>query len=324
MIKYIIFIGLSLAVFVDANAQDPVFSQFFHSAMTLNPALVGNDMNKEYKASFITRNKWWGGNIKPFSTNAFSLEKQVRTNDNNSNFVFLGLQMLNERSGDGVLTNSYFGATINDKLKLTENDFLSTALSFVYANRLVDLNAATFQTQFGSFGFIPSSSNYDPISLVSNKYLDLNAGLSLEHSANDKFKYQFGFGLFHINRPNQSFFKDDKYKLSLRSVLHATVNYKINSNNFLMLGSNFQSFGGENVYTIGGNYTTKLDQLNEIFITAGLWDRFNHSIYPYVAIKYNSLNFGLSYDLASPEVRARFISANSVEATLTWDIGKSK
>ena len=322
MKKTILFIGIYLGVFVQANAQDPLFSQFFNSSMTLNPSMLGNDMSKEYKASFITRNKWWGGNIKPFTTNAISIEKQITTNKNYFNLMYLGVQMLNDRSGDGVLTNSYFGVTLDDKIKLTENDYISTALSLVYANRLVDLNAATFQTQFGSFGFIPSSTNYDPISMVSNKYLDMNAGVSIDHHGSDKLDYQFGLGLFHINKPNQSFFKDDKYKLSMRTVLHGTVNYKANVNDSYTFGSNFQNFGGENVFTLGCNYTRKIDQINSLYFTMGIWDRFNESVYPYLAIKYNALHFGLSYDIASSELRSRFVSTNSVEATLTWDIGK--
>lgn len=55
----------------------------------------------------------------------------------------------------------------------------------------------------------------------------------------------------------------------------------------------------------------------------GLWTRLNESIYPYLAIKYQTLNLGISYDVASSNLRSRFTSSNNVDATLTWDFGKS-
>lgn len=303
-------------------AQDPFFSHFFKAPMTINPALLGNDMDKDFKVSLITRNKWWGENSKPFTTNALSVEKQVTTNTNYFNLMYIGVQMLNERSGDGVLTNSYFGATLNDKIKITEKDFISSALSFSYANRLVDINAATFQSQFGSFGFMPTAVNYDPISLVSNKYFDMNAGLSLDHFVNNNLNYQFGFAMFHVNKPSQSGVNKDGYRLDMRTVVNGSLNYTFNNLSSLYIGTNVQKQGVDQIFTIGGNYMHQFSNQNNLKLTLGLWNRVNEALYPYIGLKYNDLNIGLSYDIPTKEIRSRVSSASSIEANLTWDFGK--
>lgn len=322
MKKYI-FILAALLSQVNLRAQDPVFSQYFASPMTFNPALLGNDMRKEYKVSLLTRQKWWGENAKPFTTNAISIQKQITSDINYFNLMYVGLQMLNERSADGVLTNSYFGATLNDKIKISENDFLSTALSFSYANRMVDLSVATFQSQFGSFGFMPNSVNYDPISLVSNKYFDLNAGVSFDHQGSNQIDYQLGIGLFHVNKPGQSVLNNDAYKLDMRSVLHGSLVYRFENKDFAQFSTNLQAQGQDRIFTLGGHYTRELDEVKNIYVTVGVWNRWNEALYPYVGVKFNDISLGFSYDVPPADIRNRFGSTNSMEATFTWDIGKS-
>ena len=76
MKKYIIILVLSLFISELAISQDPYFSQYFASPMTLNPSLIGSDLKKESRLQMITRNQWWGGNSKPYTTNMVSLEKR--------------------------------------------------------------------------------------------------------------------------------------------------------------------------------------------------------------------------------------------------------
>jgi type IX secretion system PorP/SprF family membrane protein len=323
MKKYIIVLAVLFSQ-VKLLAQDPNFSQYFASPMNFNPALLGNDMHKEYKINLLTRQKWWGENAKPFVTNAISVQKQITATTSQSNLMYVGVQMLNERSSDGVLTNSYFGTAINDKIKLAEYDFLSTSLSFAYSNRMVDLSVATFQTQFGSFGFVPSSVNYDPISLVSKKYFDLNAGVSFDHQGKDQLDYQFGLGLFHVNRPGQSVLNNDNYKLNIRTVLHGSLSYKLKNKDIVYAGINMQAQGQDRIFTIGGNYTRKFDELKNIYLTVGLWDRWGEAFYPYFGLKYNDIGIGISYDVPPTELRSRIGATNSMEATISWDLGKKK
>ena len=68
---------LSLFISELAISQDPYFSQYFASPMTLNPSLIGSDLKKESRLQMVTRNQWWGGNSKPYTTNMVSLEKRL-------------------------------------------------------------------------------------------------------------------------------------------------------------------------------------------------------------------------------------------------------
>ena len=60
----------------NAQAQDPHFSQYFASPMTLNPSLIGKDV-ADWRAAINFRTQWWGSGISPYTTTTISLEKRL-------------------------------------------------------------------------------------------------------------------------------------------------------------------------------------------------------------------------------------------------------
>ena len=306
-----------------AMSQDPFFSQYWASPMSLNPALVGSDLQGFNRVSFITRSQWWGGGSQPYITNMLGYERKLSSGIiNENNQLSLGLMMLNERSNGGILSNNYFAAALSDQIRLSEHGVLKAAISGTYSNRMLNLAGANFQTQFGSFGFMSTASSYDPISATNSSYVELNTGLSFEHRTND-FDYEIGGAIFHASKPKEGVFNNTKYEIDPRGVGHASIKWRPNNKGEFLLSSNVQVQAKKQLVTIGGAYTVNLHDEAEHKLTVGLFDRIDESVYPYVALQVNTMKFGLSYDVVSSKVKSSFNAVSSVEASVVWSFGKS-
>lgn len=306
-----------------AMSQDPFFSQYAASPMTINPALVGSNIQGLNRASFITRNQWWGGGSQPYTTNTIAFERKLSAGlINENNQLAIGLMMLNERSNGGVLSNNYFAAAISDQVRLTEHGILKAAISGTYSNRMLNLANATFQTQFGSFGFMNTASNYDPIAAANSSCVELNTGIAYEHTTSS-FDFEIGGAIFHASKPKQGVFNNTKYEMDPRGVGHTSLKWRPNANGEFLFSGNLQVHAKKHLVTFGGAYTVNLHDEADHKITVGIWDRVGESVYPYVALQVKTMKFGLSYDVVSSKVKSSFNAVSSVEASVVWDFGKA-
>jgi type IX secretion system PorP/SprF family membrane protein len=313
---------LVLSLIVKASiAQDQPFSQYSASLMTFNPALIGSNLETDNRVSLISKNQWWG--TQSYVTNTVGLERKIFPNKYKDNQLTLGLMMLNERSNGGVLSNSYFNAAIADKVRISEQGALKGALSFTYANKLIDLSGATFGSQFGSFGFTNSANNFDPAGGATIKYIDINLGLAYEHTS-EQFDYEIGAAVFHANRPKEGLMSNSNYHLEPRAVAHASLVWRPSAEYELLLTGNVQSIAAKKSTTIGGAYTYKLNDEAGHRLTIGIWDRLDEYVSPYAALQIKDFKFGLSYDVASSKIKSTSKSLSSIEASLIWSFGHKK
>jgi len=327
MKNYIIILVLSLFISELAMSQDPYFSQYFASPMTLNPSLIGSDLKKESRFQMVTRNQWWGGNSKPYTTNMVSLEKRLGEKGLGDDQFVMGLMFLNERSNGGILSNSFFTGAINyrNSLDASGNNVLSGAISGSYSNRMLDLENATFQSQFGSFGFMQTASNYDPVSSynLNNKYFDVNAGISYAHKGNN-VDYEIGGALFHASKPKEGVFNNSKYNMDPRGVFNGSLKWRPTKTGEWDFAGNYQRQARKQLVTLGASYAMYVNDTAGQRIIFGFYHRLNESFYPYIGIQSNDLKFGVSYDIISGPAKTSFNSVQSVEATLSLTFGGKK
>src|SRR5580658_8099169 len=107
------FSGLLLVAVLDlffvlpANAQDPGFSQFFASPLTLNPALTGK-FNGTLRVAGNYRNQWPAIN-NAFITSTISLDAPILTNKLPDNDTWgIGFLAMNDKTASGILNANYF------------------------------------------------------------------------------------------------------------------------------------------------------------------------------------------------------------------------
>lgn len=116
------FLATLLLISFFANAQDPHFSQFFASPLTLNPALTGK-FDGTLRVSGNYRNQWPAFN-NVYTTSTLSVDFPIlksRLPDYDTWGV--GILALTDKAGGGVLTNNYIGVSTSYHKALDENGF---------------------------------------------------------------------------------------------------------------------------------------------------------------------------------------------------------
>src|SRR5215213_1481313 len=136
-----------------AFAQDPNFSQFFASPLTLNPALTGK-FDGVYRVAGNYRNQWPTIN-NAFTTATVSLDAGILRNRIPEFDQFgVGVMAFVDQSGNGVLKNNYFALSTAYHKALDENGFHQLGLGFqgTYVSKRLDVTKVYFEDELTSTG----------------------------------------------------------------------------------------------------------------------------------------------------------------------------
>lgn len=309
-----------------AKAQDPHFSQYFASPLTINPSFTGKDVT-DMRVAINMRSQWWGGtNINPYTTGTFSFEKRLATNRLGDDQLAIGFLGLTDGSNNGILKNNYFGTSIAYNKLVSAKTTIGLGLSMVYANRILDANQFQFQSQFGSMGFQRSIPANDFITVQKRSYLDFNAGVNLSQDL-DNWGYTVGAGYFHAGRPNEGAYDNKQYAIDTRLSLQGNAWFALGrgDNRSTFHVSNLTEFQGVNtIFTLGGIYKAKIAGDDTIeSLNLGIFNRFGDAVYPYVGLETKNWIVSLTYDAVTSEV-SNYNAVSSIELGFVWQFAGKK
>ena len=320
-------LAISMSVLgLSATAQDPHFSQYFASPMTINPSYTGKDV-ADMRVAVNMRSQWWGGtSINPYSTATFSFEKRLATDRLGDDQLAIGFLGLTDGSNNGILKNNYFGTSIAYNKLVSSKTTIGLGLSMVYANRILDANQFQFQSQFGSMGFQRSIPANDFITVQKRSYLDFNAGVNLSQDL-DNWGYTLGAGYFHAGRPNEGAYNNNQYAIDTRLSLQGNAWFGLGrgEHRSTFHVSTLTEFQGVNkIFTLGGVYKAKIagDETIES-LNFGVFDRFGDAVYPYVGLEAKKWILSLTYDVVTSEVSS-YNSVSSIELGFVWQFSGKK
>ena len=317
--------AMVLTLIVSANlviAQDPHFSQYFTSPLTMNPALTGEGV-KDWRVAANYRSQWWGSYVAPFTTTTLSFEKVIPSKKSENNFLSVGGYLLSDASNNGLLKNTYVSLDVSYHLSLDAegDEQLSGGLAAAYANRLLDADKFSFQSQFGSMGFQRSIPSGESINILSNKYVDVNAGLNYSKQ-NDHWGYHAGVALFHAGGPSEGVYNGNQYSLPRRWNFSGGTFFNMSNDNVLYFSSVYEKQGSNGIFTLGSQYKIAVrnnQTLNSFNL--GIWSRFGDAVYPYVGLEGKNWLAGISYDMVTSSVATVSSSVQSMEFSLIWNFG---
>lgn len=308
------------------KAQDPHFSQYFSSPMTLNPALIGKDI-ADWRVLANFRSQWWGStDVAPFTTTSISLEKSYHKGTTGKNTLGIGLALLSDASNSGLLKNNYFtlGMAYNMALDANGDQQLGLGLEGSYANRIIDGGKFEFQSQFGSMGFQRSAPSGDPVNILSNNYFDMNVGLYYSRTFPAKrWGYRLGAAMYHAGTPKEGVFSNSTYTINRRFSLQGGLIFRTQSGE-MTFSFISEMQGPNNIYTLGGVYKMKTNDPTIESLNFGLWNRFNDAFYPYLGLEGKNWIIGLSYDVVNADISAALNSVQSMELSLAWHFNSAK
>src|SRR5438045_9210941 len=124
-----IFIAIIICLSVAANAQDPHFSQFFSSPLTLNPALTGK-FDGTLRVAGNYRNQWPAFN-NVYTTSTLSLDFSVLNRILPENDTWgIGFMALTDKAGGNILKTTFVGLSTAYHKALNEDGFSQIGLGF--------------------------------------------------------------------------------------------------------------------------------------------------------------------------------------------------
>lgn len=314
----------TLAVFVImvsvSTAQDPNFSQFFASPMTLNPALTGK-FDGEFRFASNYRNQWPSIN-NAFITGTASLDMSIMKNRIPETDQFgIGIMGYSDKAGNGVLNSTYYGLSMAYHKGLDENGYHQIGAGFqgTYMNKMLNLNKVYFEDQLTPFGFTGVTSESFSSSQVKLSYFDLNAGVFYNGSTNGYNNFYLGASMYHINRPKESFQKGN-FLLNARTTIQAGGKIPVGAYNFIHIAANHSLQAKAHNTMIGGAYAMNIngDEQNPTSVYFGSWFRFGDAIIPYMGLEFGEWRFGASYDVNTSSLKPASNTKGGVEISLIY------
>nr|WP_294903215.1 PorP/SprF family type IX secretion system membrane protein [uncultured Lacibacter sp.] len=310
-----------LLIVLQTYAQDPNFSQFFASPLTLNPALTGK-FNGIVRVAGNYRNQW------PTINNAF------RTTTLSADFGILGNRIpefdqfgvgvmgMYDINGDGVMKNSFISGSVAYHKGIDEDGRHQIGVGFsgTYAQRRLDVNKLDFQDELTSLGFTGNTAEiFGSSGFLNINYADVNAGFIYNGATNDYNNFYIGASVYHINRPKVSFMGAE-YIMNPRVTVHGGGYFPVADATTLFVSANHQRQAGasETIFGAALGYTVNSDFDSPTDVYAGAFVRWGDAVIPYIGLEFGNYRFGVSYDVNTSRLAAASQRRGGMEVSLIW------
>lgn len=331
LLLLLLFCGASL------TAQDFHYSQFHNAPVNLNPALTGV-FRGDTRLMANYRSQWSAVPVDYMTFTASADHKFIRRTANKSFFAG-GLALHYDQAGlsnlrlidlnlSGSLTHQFrpwFLGTVGARVGVGQRAFQTGSL--------------TFDNQYDPIlgAFDPNLSSQEDFDRTSFFYPDISLGFNLrfqqykEGELVDRLerrsKLDIGLGVFHLNRPDQSFYDDDNAPLGIRLSPYAMGTLQLGKSFDLIANATgqFQSPYTELVGMLGARVHLNRQLGKQLALQLDFGYRYNDfadAFFPGLEIFYNNWQFGITYDVnVSPfEVATR--QRGGIEVSLRYVIRK--
>lgn len=294
------FTCLILSATLLGKAQDPNFSQFFVSPLTLNPALTGK-IDGNYRLALNFRNQWPSIN-NAFRTYTASFDAGILKGRIPDYDQFgIGIIGLTDKSGNGVLQHNYIGLSTAYHKALDESGFHQIGLGFqgMYVNKRLNTDALKFEDMLRSDGFTGLTTEDFSNYRLNLSYFDLNAGFLYNGTTNGSNNFYLGASMYHINRHEETFTDTGHYFMASRLTLQAGGMIPLGDYNAFHFSAMHSRQANAVNTVIGGAYMLNInpDEWSPTNLYVGSWFRFGDAVIPYVGLEFGEFRVGASYDV---------------------------
>ena len=318
--KRLVAVAIVMLVIKVSPAQDPNFSQFFASPLNINPALTAH-INADWRVISNFRDQWINP-ASPYVTGTISYDRKLfnrnMPNVEEDDILGVGVMMMYDRAMGGVVKSSYASANLSYRVKLINgetNHSLGAGFGAIYGHRRIDYAGVDFEEQFTGYGFNTNLPTGEAVLSTMKPYISISSGL-LYSITSQNSSFDIGVSAFHINKPKQTFLKDDKQRLAMRKVIHANFETFLSDNLVLNINSVYQSQLSAFYYSFGGALGVFLPGNPDMMLNGGFWYWSKNAVIPYIGIAYKDYQFGLSYDATISKLNRAASRPNTWELSL--------
>jgi len=289
----LLIIGL-LMLLQSGFAQDIHFSQFFGAPLYRNPAMAGL-VKGDVRVQTIYRSQW---NSVSNAYKTSSVNAEIKLPVVNDDYLTIGMQVFLDKSGSTNLRTTHLLPAVNyhKSLSSERNMYMSMGFMGGLVQRSIDRSGMKTATSY-STGF-DGETNLVP----QYQYIDGSAGMSfnMQLGENEDNNLVLGAAYHHLNRPRNSFFRNNNIVVQPKWVYSADVKMGINEQSFVTLHNDHVRQGSYNETISGFLYGLKIGAYYEepdYVLQAGAFLRWNDAVVPTIQLDYQPFSAALSYDV---------------------------
>ena len=278
------------------NAQDVHFSQFNTDRINLNPSIIGNLFENDFRFSLQRRTQWGSVSV-PFTS--LSTTYEIKNILSKINF---GAQFLNDKAGDSKFTTNQINLAFSKNLYVFDYDILGVGAVIGVGQRSVDFTDLVFE---------------DPEQFLRNSYLysDVGIGASYITNPNNIFSVNFGISSFHLNTPNNSFRENDNVRLPIKNNFFGRVKYEYLINITLIPEVFLSKQGASNELLLGFKSQFKSEKVKVMPL---VYYRVKDAIIIGLGVEKNNLIANVSYDINISDLDVASNNKGGVEFSIIY------
>ncbi|MGJ8661074.1 MAG: PorP/SprF family type IX secretion system membrane protein [Bacteroidota bacterium] len=299
-LKLSIVLVLSCFIF-KANAQDPVFSQYFLVPETLNPGFSGFEDAAYF--GIIHRTQWPSLDLRVNTEYAFY-------NTWIENLGGIGFSLINQHENNTNYNHLQANINFAYHVKLANDWYFRPGIEVGFGQKSFNFKNLVLgdQININSGSINPISA--DPFATNGNNkimFVDFTAGFVF-----DKRNYRndtdlwLGASIKHLNKPNISFAENGNAPLDIFYSIHANYKFPYFDYNDMLLSLNYMQQGAYNRLDLGTNVQLEKLMLGLTAVTNPAKNDANShlvtSINAFIGLEIENLRFGFSYDINTTKI----------------------
>lgn len=319
--------GLIIALALSAQsvqAQDVHFTQFDAQPMLVNPALTGA-FSGQWRIGAIYRNQWRSVTV-PFVTYGASLDGPIVNDLTHDDYLAAGIQLYNDRAGDGNLSNFSGLASIAYHKFLGEkvDKALTIGLQGGYTQKSIDLSKLYFGDEFMNGNFQQGTSQEYPGLNNKVNYFTINAGINWAQSVSENFGYSIGGAAMNLNQPQESLQKKKnsevglgiRYAAQIGAIAYLSDKFSLRPAFLYQSQSTATEIVAGNEFNLIVGNPEFRQVATSVFL--GGWYRANDAMMVTAGLEYKGLRLGVSYDYNTSSLKSASNGNGGFEISLRY------
>ncbi|WP_248722787.1 PorP/SprF family type IX secretion system membrane protein [Seonamhaeicola sp. ML3] len=287
--------------FIQAKAQDPIFSQYYQVPETLNPGFSGFE-NASY-FGLIHRTQWPNLGLRVDTDYVFFNTWVERIGG-------LGISILNQHENSTKYNHLQGNVNYAYHVRLANEWYFRPAIEVGFGTKSFNFSNLVLSDQINiaSESINPSSSDVFAMNANRNvSFFDFAVGFVFDKKNTSRnTDLWLGASIKHLNRPNISFVENNNLPLDIFYSIHAAYKFPYFDYNDIMISANYMQQGEFNRLDI-----TSMIKLEKLFLGATAVtnpaknSNNSHlltSINAFAGLELEQLRFGFSYDFNTSNI----------------------
>jgi len=305
-----------------AQAQSIHFSQYYNAPMLVNPANTAMMPEYDYRLGANFRNQWSSVPV-PYNTFSafadFKIPNNKGDDGNAHSWLGIGGALFSDKAGNGNLALTHFQLTAAYHLAVSQTSLLSVGLQGGYAQRSVNYDKLTFDSQWDGFSFNNTLSNSEKNGIIKTSYADVGAGINYAYFPNEEVYIKLGASVANINQPVESFYGNQNQlgmrpEADLEGVFKASPGFIINPSAYFATQKGAYEFTYGSLFRI---YLSGHDALSTQLIL-GAYNRLGDAVIGAAGFQWAGMQMMVSYDATISKLAPYNASNGAMEFSIIY------